>query len=611
MVPLSSKFVTCSERSVSVIALKIMATYQEKPWIKFYDSGIPPSLAPYPEHPLHQFLIEAAQQHGDAVATITSAALPLVGRVRRELTYRELNAQSDALAAALVDMGLKKGDRVAIILPNCSQFVISFYGILKAGGVAVAANPTFPPAKLQEQLGDCGAEFVITLSLFYDNLKKIQGDTRVAHVIVTGIKEYLPGMAKFLFTVAKEKKEGHRIKKQPQDHWFQDVLARYAGKKPGVEISGDDVAIFQYTGGTTGIPKAAMSTHAALVANTLQCQAWLTRPGVQERFLAAIPLFHVFGMVAVMSYAVSQHAVIIMVPNPRHIDDVVQNIDAFKATLFMGVPALFNAINNHPDVVAQKYDLSSIYACISGSAPLPPATKRRFEELSGGVILEGFGMSEAPTASHVNPVRGENRTGSIGLPLPDMEMRIVDLDEGTAEVPVGEVGELVMHGPQLMRGYYGMPTETANALRDDGAGKKWLYTGDIARMDEDGYFYIVDRKKDMVLIGGNNVYPRNVEDVLMEHPAVLEVGVAAIPHPNPAKVGQEALKAWVVVKEGESVSTEDLIAFAREKLAPYEVPTRISFADSLPRTTVGKILRRELAQMEIEALEKAEHGQQE
>jgi long-chain acyl-CoA synthetase len=272
----------------------------------------------------------------------------------------------------------------------------------------------------------------------------------------------------------------------------------------------------------------------------------------------------------------------------------------------MGVPAMFNAINHHPAVIAGKHDLSSIFACISGSAPLPPMVKRRFEELSGGVILEGFGMSEAPTASHVNPLRGENRTGSIGLPLPDMEARIVDLDDGISDVPVGEVGELIMRGPQLMKGYFGMPTETANALREGPDGEKWLYTGDIARMDEDGYFYIVDRKKDMALIGGFNVYPRNVEDVLMEHPAVKEVGVAAIPHPDPEKVGQEALKAWIVVKEGQSVSPDDLIVFTRDRLAPYEVPTRFAFVDELPRTTVGKVLRRELARMELEAREQEE-----
>ncbi|MGQ9848516.1 MAG: long-chain-fatty-acid--CoA ligase [Aggregatilineaceae bacterium] len=581
-----------------------MVTYQDRPWLKRYDPGVPHSLAPYPEHPLHHFLERAAQTRGTAPATITAAHLPVAGYVASEVSYSTLNSSVDALAAALVDLGLKKGDRVALILPNCVQFVLAFYATLKAGGIVVAVNPTFPPAKMAEQLLDSGATVAVTLTLFYETVKQIQDKTKVQHVIATNIKEYLPPLARALFTLAKEKKEGHRIAIRPGDHWLQDLLTRHAGRRANVDVNGDDIAIFQYTGGTTGIPKAAMSSHKALVANTLQCQAWLARKGVEERFLAAIPLFHVFGMVAVMSFAVSLGAAMIMVPNPRDITDVVAKIDRYRPTLFMGVPALFNAINNHPDVVAGKYNLSSIYACISGSAPLPPATKRRFEELSGGVILEGFGMSEAPTASHANPVRGENRTGSIGLPFPDMEVRIVDLDDGVTDMPVGEIGELIMHGPQLMRGYHGMPTETANALREDADGKKWLYTGDIARMDEDGYFYIVDRKKDMALIGGFNVYPRVVEDVLMEHPAVQEVGVAAIPHPDPAKVGQEALKAWVVVKPGQTVTEAELIAFASQKLAPYEVPKRFAFVNELPRTTVGKILRRELARMEIEAREK-------
>jgi long-chain acyl-CoA synthetase len=588
-----------------------MVTYQDKPWLQHYDPGVAHSLKPYPQHPLHQFLIDAAQQDGDKTAVLASAHLPLVGRVKNTLSYRDLNTLSDTLAAALVDMGLKKGERVAIILPNCAQFVIGYYAILKAGGVVVACNPTYPPKKLAEQLNDSGAVAAITLSLFYGGLKQVQAETSVKHVIVTNIKEYLPGLAKFLFTLAKEKKEGHRIEKRPEDHWLQDVLVRYAGKKPNVEVKADDIAIFQYTGGTTGIPKAAMSTHAALVANTLQCRAWLSRGNVAEVSLAAIPLFHVFGMVAVMSFSVSLHAAMVMVPNARDIADVVSCIHHYRPTLFMGVPALFNAINNHEGVVAGKFDLSSIYACISGSAPLPPATKRRFEELSGGVILEGFGMSEAPTATHANPVKGVNKTGSIGMPFSDMEMRIVSLDDEVTDLPIGEVGELVMHGPQLMKGYHGMPTETANALRDGPDGKKWLYTGDIARMDEEGYFYIVDRKKDMALIGGFNVYPRNVEDTLMEHPAVKEVGVAAIPHPDPQKVGQEALKAWVVLKEGHTLTSEELCAFAAERLARYEIPTRVAFVDTLPRTTVGKILRRELAQMEIEAREKEESAKSE
>ena len=585
-----------------------MVTYADKPWLKRYDPGVPATLE-YPDIPLYGLLQESARKHPAATACLTSAHLPLLGRQHSVISYQQLDSYTDALAAALVDLGLQKGERVALVMPNCTQFVIAFYGALKAGGVIAATNPTYPPNRMQHQLADSGATVVITLSLFYNMIKQIQPQTDVKHVIVTNIKEYLPPVARFLFTVAREKKDGHAIEKRPEDHWLQDLLARYAGRKAAVDVSSDDLAIFQYTGGTTGVSKAAMSTHRALVADTLQCRAWLSsdmpsRPE-EERFLAAIPLFHVFGMVAVMSFAVSMASAMIMVPNARDIDDVLENIHTYKPTMFMGVPALYNAINNHPKVISGEFSLKSIRACISGSAPLAPATKERFEQLSGGKLLEGFGMSEMPTATHANPLLGENRTGSIGLPFPDVECRIVDLDEGVNDVPVGEVGELILRGPQMMVGYYNMPTETANALREDAQGRKWFYSGDIARMDEDGYFYIVDRKKDMALIGGFNVYPRNAEDVLMKHPAVLEVGVAAVPHPDPTKVGQETLKAWVVVKPGMSVTAEELIEFASQDLARYEIPSRYEFVSELPKTTVGKVLRRELVQMELESRERS------
>lgn len=582
-----------------------MVTYADKPWLKSYDPGVPHSLQPYPEYPVHVTLENSAKNYPDRTALIASAHLPVVGRAANEISYKTLNEYADALAAALVALGLQKGDRVVIVMPNCVQFAITFFAILKAGGVVAATNPTYPPDKMKHQINDSGAKVAITLSLFYNTITSIQPDTPIQHIIVTNIKEYLPGLAKFLFTVAKEKKDGHRIEKRPQDHWMQDLLTQYKGKKPNVQVSGDDLALFQYTGGTTGVSKAAMATHKALVANALMISAWLFGDSdpTEESYLGAIPMFHVFGLVAVLISAVNMASKIIIVPNARDIDDVLDNIHTFRPTIFPGVPALYNAINNNQGVRTGKYNLSSIRACISGSAPLPPATKEEFERITGGRLMEGFGMSEAPTATHCNPVKGENRTGAIGLPLPDMEMKIVSLDNPDEEVPVGEVGELAMYGPQIMRGYHGMPTETQNVLREDKDGKKWLMTGDIARMDEDGYFYIVDRKKDMALIGGFNVYPRAVEDVLMEHPAVREVGVAAVPHPE--KVGQEALKAWVVLHEGQKLTSEELIEFASTKLARYEVPTRFEFVSDLPRTTVGKVLRRELARMEMEAREKA------
>ncbi|NDJ84842.1 MAG: long-chain fatty acid--CoA ligase [Chloroflexi bacterium] len=580
-----------------------MTTYAERPWVKLYDKGVPESLEPYPDHPLHDFLRQSAQKFPEHPLALSSAPLPVLGRLKETLTYREVDQLSDALATGLIDMGLKKGERVALVMPNVAQFIISFYAVLKAGGVVAAANPTYPGQRMAQMLNDCGAKIAIVMSLFYNTIKEIQRDTQLKTLIVTNVKEYLPGIAKLLFTLLKEKKEGHRVEIASGDHAFQDVLKRYAGKRPSIDVKPDDLALFQYTGGTTGVSKAAMATHKALVANSLMCQAWIKgdTPGEEEVFLAAIPLFHVFGMVAVLSFGVSMGSKLVLVPNARDIDDVLDNIHQYRPTLFMGVPALYNAINNHPGVQNGKYDLHSIRACISGSAPLPPATKDQFERLSGGVILEGFGMSEAPTATHVNPMKGENRTGSIGLPMPDMDMKIVSLDDGETLMPVGEPGELVMAGPQIMSGYHGMPTETNNVLRKDEDGRVWLYTGDIARMDEDGYFYIVDRKKDMVLVGGFNVYPRAVEDVLVEHPAVLEAGVAGIPHPE--KAGQEALKAWVVLKEGQKLTRDELVEFASQKLARYEVPTRIEFVEQLPRTTVGKILRRELVQQELEGRE--------
>lgn len=576
-----------------------MVMYDDRPWVERYDEGVPRTLA-YPNIPLFQLLDEAVEKYPDQTATITSVDLPLLGRRHSRLTYREIGDLSDRLAAALAAMGVKKGDRVGVDLVNSTQFVISFFGILKAGGIVVALNPTFPPAKKAEQIIDSGIETAIVMSLFYKGLNSVRDQTPLKRVIVTNIKSYLPRVGRFLFTVAREKKDGHRVEALHEgDMWLRDVFRIYSpGQRPQVNINPkEDTAIFQFTGGTTGIPKAARSPHSALVANATQMRHWLAgQDGGGERFLAAIPLFHVYGMVAVMTFAVSTGSAMIMVPNARDIDDVLGCIDTFRPTIFMGVPALYNAINNHPDVAAGKYDLSSIRACISGSAPLAPEVKRRFEQLTGGTVMEGFGMSEAPTATHCNPLRGDNRVGSIGLPFPDVECRVVSLDDEMTDVPVGEIGELVLRGPALMTGYHNQPTETANAIRDG-----WLYTGDIARMDEDGYFYIVDRKKDMVLVGGFNVYPNEVEKTLMDHPAVVEAAVAGIPHPE--KEGQEALKAWVVRAQDQPVSADELIAYCKDRLAPYAVPRRIAFVDALPKTAVGKILRRELVDMEAEQQE--------
>jgi len=578
-----------------------MITYAERPWIQSYDEGMPTSID-VPDIPLHRFIKDTTKRIPHHTALVTPAALPLLGRISKKVSYAELDRAADAMAAALVDLGLKKGDRVTIVMPNSVAFVISFYAILKAGGVVAATNPTYPAKKMAEQINDCDAEFILTMTLFYPLVKQIQPQTKVKTVIAANIKEYLPPLAKLLFTLVREKKDGHYIENvEAGDYWFQDLLHKYDGQQANVEVSSDDLAIFQYTGGTTGVPKAAMSQHRALVANMLQTEGilkLLDLPAEEEIFLGAIPFFHVYGLVVVVSTSVYRGGKIVLVPNARDIDDVLGTIHTFRPTLFPGVPALYNAINNHPAVQNGEVDLSSLRLCLSGSAPLPLATKQEFERLSGGSVREGFGMSEAPTATHVNPIHKENRPNSIGLPLPEMDMRIVSLDDDETDVPVGEIGELLMAGPNVMVGYHRMPDETQNTLRERD-GKRWLYTGDIARMDEDGYFYIVDRKKDMALIGGYNVYPNAVEKAIASHPAVLEVGVAAIAHPQ--KVGQEALKAWIALKPGQTATADEIIGFLADLLAPYEIPRRISFIEELPKSAVGKTLRHELVKMEMES----------
>jgi len=585
-----------------------MATYADRPWIKHYDPDVPSTLEPYPNIAMHQFLSDSVQRAPERIALITPAKVPVLGYQTRSMTYGELDRLSDALAAGLIELGLKKGDRVAIILPNSVAMAVSYFATLKAGGVVAATNPTYPPPKMQFQINDCDAEIVITLSLFYQSFKSIQAGTKAKTVIVTNIKEYLPPVAKVLFGLTKEKKDGHAVESLASgDVWFQDVLAKFGGRKPNIEVTPADIALFQYTGGTTGVSKGAMLSHRALVANMLQIQAWsspLERDGMSRAeavYLGAIPMFHSYGLVVLLSQAIASGGQIVLVANARDIDNLIGIIAHYQPTVFLGVPALFNAVVNHPDVKSGKVRMDSFLLSSSGAAPLLPTTKREFEGAGARRLSEGYGMSETAALAIANPLVGENRTGSVGMPAPDVDVRIVSLDDGVTDVPVGEIGEIVMAGPNIMSGYHGMPTETANTLREKD-GKRWLYSGDIGWMDENGYFYIVDRKKDMALIGGFNVYPNNVEKVIKDHPGVLEVGVAAIPHPD--KIGEEALKAWIVAKPDVTVTEQELIDHCSKYLAGYEVPRRYAFIKELPKTMVGKTLRRELIQMEIEDQEK-------
>ncbi len=559
------------------------------PWLAHYDKGVPQTID-YPKAPLFYFLEEAARKYPDRACTIFKGAV---------ISYKEMNAQTDAMAAALVKMGVKKGERVGIFMPNLPQFVVAFYGILKAGAAVVAINPTYPVDEIIMPVDDANIDVMFTLTRYYDKLVATRKRSKLKKIIVSNLKEALPPFTRLLFTLVKEKKDGDRLGTLASgDVWMQDLLAKHANSaKPNVEVTPDDTAVFQYSGGTTGVPKGAVAMHRNVVANTLQIKSWMPslEPG-KEVVLMGIPLFHVYGMVAGMNFAMANGASMVMVPNARDLKDVLDNISKYKATIFPGVPTLYNAINNHPDVKAGKYDLSSIKACISGSAALMRETKEKFEKLTGGKVFEGYGLSEAPTATHCNPLDGENKTGSIGMPLPDVEVKLVSLDDGETELAQGEIGEIIVHGPQVMKGYHNMPTETANSLREMKDGKVWLFTGDIARMDEDGYFYIVDRKKELIKPGGFQVWPREVEEAIMSHPKVLEVGVGGIPDPQRG----ETVKAWIVMKPGETITEAELKAFCKEHLAPYKVPTHYEFRAELPKTTVGKILRRELVRQHKE-----------
>jgi long-chain acyl-CoA synthetase len=515
-----------------------------------------------------------------------------------------MNAITDSLAAALSEHGVKKGDRVGIFIPNTPQFVMVYFGILKAGGVVVAIDSRYTAPEIVHQANDAGIETMFVMSNFYKTMKIAQPDTRIKTLIVTNIKETLPPVLKVLFTLAKEKKDGFRVELEPGDLWLTDLLAKHSPEdRPRLDIGPDDIALFQYSGGTTGVSKAAVATHRNLVANTLQVGSWM--PNLltgKETVLMAIPLFHVYGMVVGMLFGIFMAAPLVMVPNPRDMPDLLGNIKKFHPTVFPGIPMLYNAINNRPEVIAGKYNLSSIKACISGSAPLMRETKERFEALSGGKVFEGYGLSEAPTATHCNPQLGMNKTGSIGMPFPDVDAKIISLDDGETEMKLGEIGELAIHGPQVMKNYHNMPIETANTLRKLKDGKVWLFTGDIARMDEDGYFYIVDRKKELIKPGGEQVWPREVEEVIAANPKVLEVGVAGIPD----SLRGEVVKAWVVVKPGETLTEDELKVWSKKSLAVYKVPRQVEFRTELPKTTVGKVLRRELVRQhnEVEAKKK-------
>ena len=559
-----------------------------RPWLAYYDQWVPACLE-YPDIPLDRFLSASAEKYPDRTAIIFFG---------RRLTYRELDEAAARFAAALADRGLAKGDRVSLFLPNCPQMVIAYYGTLRAGGLAVSTSPLYSTRELTHQLSDSGAETIVVLSKLYPLVKEVAPKTGLKRIIVTNIKEYFPPLLRLLFTLLKEKQQGHRpaVERRPGTEWFSEMLASAPAKLPATPVSPDDPALLQYTGGTTGLAKGAMLTHRNLVANTIQTGAWLVKPalnsvegenGKVEVFLGAIPFFHVYGMTVVMNLCISLGHTMVLLPQFK-VQEVLETIAKYRPTLFPGVPTMYVAINNYPEV--GRYDLHSIKACLSGAAPLPVEVANRFEALTGARLVEGFGLTEASPVTHANPIFGARKVGTIGLPLPDTDARIVDLQTGERTLSPKEIGEVVVKGPQVMAGYWNQPSETALVLRDG-----WLYTGDIGYMDEQGYFTIVDRKKDMINVGGFNVYPRDVEEALYEYPKVQEVVAVGLPD---AYRG-ETVKVYIVLKEGQSATEQEIIDFCRERMAKYKVPTLVEFRKELPKTLVGKVLRRALREEEL------------
>jgi long-chain acyl-CoA synthetase len=543
------------------------STYAAKPWLKNYDLWAPAEINP-PNQPLYQILQIASGAYREKPAVAFMGAFIDFGDVKKLV---------DRLATALQKLGVVKGDRVGVMLPNCPQYLISFFAVVRLGAIVVNVNPIYTPREIEMVAKDSGMRAIIALDLLATNIFGVRANTDIEHVILTSLLDYSSTPEN-----APPAPEGALS--------FKSLIGGVAEVDlPRVEIDpAEDVAVLQYTGGTTGAPKGAMLTHRNLYTNTLQSWAWagpLTRQG-DERYLMVIPYFHIYGQTVGLLLGAWNGAM--QIPIPKFDPNLlIEAIKQHKPTFFPGAPTLYISMLNHPEI--KTCGLEQVRRFNSGSAPLPLEVIERFEKLSGAMLYEGYGLTEASPTTHSTPTLAKRKVGSVGLPFPSTECKIVDLETGERDVPVGEVGELCVRGPQVMKGYWNHPEETAIALRDG-----WLYTGDVARMDEDGFFYIVQRKKDMIIVSGFNVYPNEVEDVLFTHPAVLEAAVIGVPDPYRG----EAVKAFITLRPGATATADEVIEFCRANLAKYKVPSLIEFMTSLPKSAVGKVLRRELREME-------------
>ena len=546
----------------------------ERVWLKQYPPGVPP-VVDIPNILLTELIESSVRKWGDHTALAYYGAT---------WSYRRFWTESERLAAALRRDGVGPGDRVAVYLPNCPLYPIAVFAILRLGAIVVQVSPLYLGQDLTRLLKDSGPKAIVTLEILYPNLAKVRADYPIPVAVVARLREFYPWFKRpFVNSVLRKRGLPTGLPNEPWVHPYS-VARRTQGS---VDLYRGDpartVAVYQYTGGTTGVPKAAMLTHRNLVANVTQANAWnTTRVSGAEVILAAVPFFHIYGLTIALLLGLADGAAIVIQTRPD-VPEILELIDRYQPTQFPGVPALYNGFNQQPDIA--RHRIRSIKYCLSGSAPLPVEVARRFEELTGGRVVEGYGLSETSPGTHVNPLTGEGRLGSIGLPLPNTDQRVIDLETGTRVLGPNEVGELSVRGPQVMLGYFGHPEETAAVLTDG-----WFRTGDIARIDADGYAFIVDRKKDMVSVGGMKVYPREVEEVLFQHPGVADSAAVGVPD---AEHG-EVLRAYVVRKPGATVSEEELIAFVRDRIAHYKAPRSVEFRDALPRSGVQKVLRRVL-----------------
>jgi long-chain acyl-CoA synthetase len=543
-----------------------------RPWHRWYDDGVPPSLT-FLDLTLPQLLDRAAERFGDR---------PALMFVNNRLTYRQLKDQVDRLATALAGLGVRPGTKVAIQLPNLPQFVIAFYAIQRAGGVAVPTNPTYTAREIAHQWSDAACSLAIVADYLYEHrVKAIRDRLPVRHYIVASIPEYLRLPVR-LFA-------GRKLRRQSPPLAARRLVDATPPRPPAVSVGMDDLSTLLYTGGTTGVSKGSELTQRNLSCNVQQLRAWFAAAeDGRETVLGVLPFFHSYGLTVSLNLSVILGAANVLIPNPRQVHAIIEGVLKHRVTLFPAVPATYQAICNYPHV--ERLDLSSIKLCNSGSAPLPVEVLERFEQLTGAKISEGYGLTETSPVTHSNPLYGKRKPGSIGVPLPDTDVRVVDPASGTADQPPGEVGELIISGPQVMRGYWRQPGETANVVRDG-----WFYTGDLAKMDEDGFCFIVGRKKEMILCSGFNVYPDEVDRVLMGHPAILEAATIGIPDERRG----ETVKSFVVRRAGHELTVEQVLDYCRESLAPFKVPRAVEFRDALPRSSVLKILRRELRAQEL------------